>query len=301
MAKIAFPTILHLYKNHHMDSSRWDTFTPRKGDVIVATYPKSGSTWMQWIVLKLLSPQHSQRYLQADGFWFENRLIPQSYVANMLARKKHPPLIKTHLPLDALPYFPEMRYIAVFRDGRDVAMSLWNHYKNYTDQMYESLNKQNESAFPRCPETFQEFWNNWITRGWFDWEQDGYPFGSYLHFVESWWKFHHLPNILIVHFADLLDDLEREIQRVADHIDVSLSLARRAEITNQVTFDAMKKDAEKHTPIPGWAFKEGAASFFYKGTNGRWKHMLTEQEIAQYEAVLSRVLPPDCTTWLKRT
>ena len=37
-------------------------------------------------------------------------------------------VIKSHLPLDAVPFFPELRYLVVVRDPRDVFMSFWNHY-----------------------------------------------------------------------------------------------------------------------------------------------------------------------------
>ena len=41
-------------QNHHMDSTVWDDFQFRDGDVVVATYGKSGTTWTQQIVGQIL-------------------------------------------------------------------------------------------------------------------------------------------------------------------------------------------------------------------------------------------------------
>nr|VFJ54122.1 MAG: aryl sulfotransferase [Candidatus Kentron sp. FW] len=293
------PTISHIYQHHHLDSTQWDAFRPREGDVIVATSIKSGTTWMQWIVLKLLLPEQDPKSVRDISPWLDERMPNPSDVIEVLEAQKHRRSIKTHLPLDGLPYFPQVRYIVIGRDGRDVAMSLWNHYGNYTDHFYDFLNTHDGPAFPRCPETFQQFWKDWITKGWFDWEQDGYPFWSHLHFIQSWWDFRHLPNILLVHFADLLTDLEGEIQRVAEHIGVSLSATRRAEIAREVSFDTMKKDPEKYACVTRKNFRGGGDAFFNKGKNSYWKDVLTEPEIAQYEAAVVRVLSPDCARWLE--
>ena len=46
-------------------------------------------------------------------------------------------------------------------------------------------------------------------------------------------------------------------------------------------------------------FKDGAKSFFYKGTNGRWRDVLSEEELALYDQAAKRVLTPDCRQWLE--
>jgi aryl sulfotransferase len=47
-------------------------------------------------------------------------------------------------------------------------------------------------------------------------------------------------------------------------------------------------------------FKGGADAFFYKGSNGRWKELLSADELALYEEAKRRVLPADCADWLER-
>jgi len=43
------PSIEHEYRNLIFDSTRWDRFTPRDGDVVVCTSYKAGTTWTQMI------------------------------------------------------------------------------------------------------------------------------------------------------------------------------------------------------------------------------------------------------------
>ena len=72
-----------------------------------------------------------------------------------------------------------------------------------------------------CPEDIPEVWHEWITRACYPWEQDGYPGGSALHHMQTCWNYRHLPNILLVHFADLLADLEGEIRPIARFLEIS--------------------------------------------------------------------------------
>ncbi len=63
---------------------------------------------------------------------------------------------------------PNVKYIVVGRDARDVFMSYWNHYSSYTDAFYRQLNDglpdRMGALLPRCPQNVHEYWHNWITR-----------------------------------------------------------------------------------------------------------------------------------------
>ena len=51
-------------------------------------------------------------------------------------------------------------------------------------------------------------------------------------------------------------------------------------------------------PLGGSIFDGGARVFINKGTNGRWRDVLTEEDIARYEAEVARNLTPDWAKWL---
>jgi aryl sulfotransferase len=45
-------------------------------------------------------------------------------------------------------------------------------------------------------------------------------------------------------------------------------------------------------------FTEGAKTFFFKGTNGLWRDLLSAEEVQMYQEKAAQVLTPDCRVWL---
>ena len=296
------PQVERVYQNHHLDSTRWDRYSPRDADIIIATPYKSGTTWMQMIVRNLLYGVREDASLWKMSPWVDMRMEPIDEVISGLEAQEGRRFVKTHLPLDGLPYFPEAKYIVVGRDARDVFMSLWNHYRNFTPESYERFNDSASlvgPALPYCPSEIGQFWHGWITRGLFEWESEGYPFWANMRHVQSWWNFRHLPNILFVHFNDLLSDLESEILRIAAFLDIEMPEDTLPSIVEAVTFKTMKNNAERIFPELGRSFRGGAQTFIYKGTNGRWKEVLAAGDLELYEAAVSRELTPECALWLE--
>ena len=302
--KTGLPAVTRLYQNHHLDSTRWERFQPREGDIVVATPYKSGTTWMQTIVRRLLFGERDVEMPSLGELspWMDRRLSPLDAVIRDLEAQKHRRSVKTHIPLDGLPYFPQVKYVVVSRDARDVFMSLWNHYSNYTDLFYQMLNEtpgRVGNPLPRCPSEARQLWHMWITTGWFEWDSEGFPFWSNMRHVQTWWSYRHLPNILFVHFNDLLRDLRGEVLRIARFLDIELDDESLKSTVDAVTFRAMKQDAERTWPRMDNVMSGGAQTFFHRGTNGRWEDVLTERDLKLYEAAVARELSEECARWLE--
>jgi aryl sulfotransferase len=60
----------------------------------------------------------------------------------------------------------------------------------------------------------------------------------------------------------------------------------------------MKKNAVKSVPLGGAFWDAGAEVFTNQGVNGRWADVLTEDEVAEYEAKAVGQLGADCAHWL---
>jgi aryl sulfotransferase len=113
------PKIQRVYDNHLLNSKVWEQFKPREGDVIISTSIKAGTTWMQAIVGSLIFQDQTMPGRCSElSPWLEERMAPTAERLQLLEAQKHRRFIKTHLPLNALPYFPEVQYIYVGRDGR---------------------------------------------------------------------------------------------------------------------------------------------------------------------------------------
>ncbi len=297
------PQISRIYQNHHLDSTRWESYVPRDDDIVISTSYKSGTTWTQMIVGNLIfGPGNAPDQIMEVSPWIDSQWRPLDETIRRLESQEHRRFIKTHLPLDGLPFHSNVKYIVVGRDARDVAMSMWNHYSNYTDPYYDRINSapgRIGDLLPRHPNDVRTFWRDWISRGWFDWESDGYPFWTNLGHTQSWWDYRHLPNVLFVHFGDLLSDLTAEIRRIAEYLSIEVSDTSLSGVADAVRFPTVRANAEKIIPNAENAFRGGARTFFNKGTNGRWKSMLTDDDISMYEEATARILSADCAQWLE--
>jgi aryl sulfotransferase len=123
MMSFTLPPIIHPYQNHTLDSTHWERYSPRADDIIIATSYKSGTTWMQEIVRRLIfwgQPDVAWRHIPLSELspWLDLRVIPLDKVFNLLEAQQHRRFIKSHLALDGLPYYPQVKQIVVGRDVR---------------------------------------------------------------------------------------------------------------------------------------------------------------------------------------
>jgi aryl sulfotransferase len=299
------PTVQHIYQNHHLDTTRWNGFKPRADDIVISTSYKAGTTLTQTIIANLLFPNGDlPGPVTAIMPWLDMRVAPLEQVTAILEAQTHRRCIKTHLALDGLPFFDQIKYVVVGRDPRDVFMSLVNHYGEHTPQFFEMMNNtpgRVGDPFPPYDGDIHKLWRNWITRGWFPWESDGYPYWSHLHHAKTWWDFRHLPNIRFVHYADLLRDLEGTMRELAAWLNIAVPEDRWPAVVDACRFETVKKNPEKVMASTAKLFwKEGPQTFFHKGTNGRWKDVLSAGELALYDTAMRTTLPPDCAKWLEQ-
>jgi aryl sulfotransferase len=203
-------------------------------------------------------------------------------------------VLKTHLPVDALVLSPKAKYLYVARDGRDVVMSLYNHHANFAPLAFELINETPGRVGPALPAADPDprrYFRTWL-------DQDGAPFWSFWENVATWWAARHLPNVKLVHFADLKRDLEGEIRAIADFLEADVPAHRWPNIVEHCTFDYMKANAPKVAPLGGAAWEGGAATFINKGVNGRWREVLTAQDSSDYERMADEKLGRECAHWL---
>jgi aryl sulfotransferase len=299
------PQKLREYTDHVViDSTRWRVYNHRPGDVIISTSYKTGTTWMQTIVANLIFQDGKfPAPVSTMSPWLDMAITPLDQISQGLEAQTHRRFIKTHLALDGLPYFETARYVVVGRDVRDVFMSIWNHHSGYSDQI-KAISKDRAASFsrdfPLDIADIHELWRMWIAKSWFEWESSGYPYWSHLHHMQSWWDFRHLPNILLVHYADLLEDPERQIRRVAKHLDIPIDEQLLPGILQRISFNGMKENFSKTImPEVTELFREGGTTFMNKGTNGRWQGVLTDAELDQCRAAVERELTPECAHWLE--
>ena len=295
MSSHPIPRKIREIHNHHMDSTIWNDFEFRDDDIVIATYAKAGTTWVQQIVAQLLFDGVENLETAEMSPWMDLRFPPKEIKLSAVGAQTHRRFLKTHLPIDALVFSQQAKYVYIARDGRDVLWSLYNHHSKANKAWYEVLNNTPGRVGPpieKPPESIKQYYRDWLDR-------DGHPFWSLWENVRSWWAIRDLPNIYLLHFANLKSDMPAEIRRLAAYLGIPINEDRWDDILLHCSFDYMKVNASRSVPLGGAFWGGGAKTFIHKGTNGRWRDVLSKDDILQYELRVTQELGEDCADWLE--
>ncbi|ORY28923.1 P-loop containing nucleoside triphosphate hydrolase protein [Rhizoclosmatium globosum] len=267
----------------HNDTSIWDTLRLGEGDVLVNTYGKSGTTWMQQICRQIYAKGvESTENIHLKSPWVEMKLS-RAKVESLASDPSIPhKIFKSHAPLTAIHYQPHVKYIHVVRECKDALVSYHNHLQAFQPDARELLEQ------PAQETTLSELIQMWLV--------DGKPLWPYFDHVKSWWQYRHLPNILILHYQDLLDDLEGNVRRVAAFLEQDLIDDEIKNVVHQSSFAYMKQNEAMFQPsdailVPG--------HFINKGTNKRWKDLMTSEEVQAFENAYATHFSPELIEFVK--
>ena len=226
--------------------------------------------------------------------WVDLRVPPKQVKLPEIEAQTHRRFLKTHLPVDALAYSPKAKYIYIGRDGRDVVWSMYNHHANANEAWYDALNNTPGRVGPpieRPPASVRQYYLDWL-------EKDGHPFWPFWENMRSWWAIRDLPNLMLLHFSELKADMPAQIRRIAAFLEIPIDESKFDAIVEHCTFDYMKRHAVKSVPLGGAFWDGGAQTFIHQGKNGRWRDLLTDEDIQVYERRAAEELGPECAAWL---
>jgi len=283
------------------DSRRWDAFRPRAGDIVVATPAKCGTTWTQMICALLVhqTPDLPLPLTQLSR-WIERHTEPVEDVVAEFEAQPWRRIVKTHTPLDGLPYYDDVTYVFCGRDPRDAFLSGLDHIDNISEKTRaDAFARGKMPASFTLPTDLNVRFQMWISAGPQPWVWDGFPIGSVLYLSDTYWRHRDLPNIHFLHYADLTRDLDGEMRRLSDTLGIPLDEAKFPSLVNAARFDTMKANAARNAPgahLGEWADN---TSFFRKARSGEWRDVLSPANQALYEKIASERLSPELKHWLE--
>ena len=268
-------------------------------DVFICSYPKSGTTWSQNIVHKLISNGErnvphislSAPFFEIDAHWNdEEGALDAAVVEGHRVANRGRRVFNTHLLWSMLPRAAASgaRYIYVVRSGVDVAFSFFKH-----------LSSQVEGGWDCAT---QGGWDAFFTA----WMRGEIAYGKWSAHVGEWMAAAeaHPGRILVVRFEDLVADLAAEVRRIAAFIGAAQSDARiDAMCATHFTFAAMKADAAQFQPRSvGW--RDDAATgrpfeFLRRGAVGDGAKNMSPEQRALFVASLAvdLALPAAALAW----
>ncbi|XP_036388959.1 cytosolic sulfotransferase 3-like [Megalops cyprinoides] len=257
----------------HYFTDNWDNvqnFQARPDDILIATYPKAGTTWVSHMLDLMYfgksSPERAASVPIYERVPFLEVCIQGMPTGVELADKTtlSPRLIKTHFPVQFVPksfWEQNCRIIYVARNAKDNVVSYFH---------FDRMNKV-EPEPGDWPSFLQRF------------QEGKMVFGSWYDHVKGWWeKKKSNPKILYLFYEDLAEDMGRELDRVCNFLGVSLNEEERGWVKQGVGFDAMKNNSmANYSTIGVMDFK--ISPFMRKGKVGDWKNHFTVSQNEQFD------------------
>lgn len=295
------------YRSMVADSARWDGFGLRPDDIIISTPAKCGTTWMQ-MICALLVFQSTDLYEPLDlvSPWLDVLLADRATVVARLEAQQHRRFIKTHTPLDGLPFDDAVTYIGVVRDPRDVALSWDNHMTNMDFVAFLAA-RQNAVGLEDIAELLaggpplplglavDRFWA-WVENP--NPIASEFSLASMLHHVGTLWEVRERPNVVLVRYEDLKADLGGQMRRIADRLDIVVRDDLWPALVDAATFDRMRRRAAEVTPEITKSLWLDSDRFFHRGTSGQWRDLLDDEDLRRYAAAVAALAPPDLAAWI---
>ena len=293
------------YEGFIANNERWQRFKMRDDDVIITTPSKSGTTWMQTIVGMLLRQTTDLPPMGTLSPWVDMLIRSEDEMFGLLDAQTTRRWIKTHTPLDGLPFNPKVTYIAVIRHPLDVALSDRDHGLNMKEDKAVELREAVAGKYEPPPDQEDAPEEPAPFLRWFI-DNDRGPTGSgpngladYCQQTGTYWDARLEPNVHLFHYQDMWNDLDGEMRRVAAALGVKIDEATWPDYVDAATLKSMRGRAAKTAPDAHLDIWQSPEEFFHAGGTRDWPQLLTAAEIAHFDKRM-RELAGDSYDWIVR-
>ena len=239
-------------------------FEPRPDDIYLASYARSGTTWLQMIVYQLTTDGNMDFVHITDPVPYFERAVS---IGRNLNKLPSPRVFKTHLRYHKLPQGPYKK-IYIARNGQDVLVSCFHFFRAH-------------STFKG---TFEEFFPKFML--------GALPFGSWFRHVAEWSAHAADPNVLFLRYEDLVNHFEATVRRIAGFLDCPLPPEKYAMVAERCSFQFMKQHEEQFGFLQEVMLEFGftGEGFIRQGKTGSGKETFTPAQQKMFDQAASVVI-----------
>lgn len=186
--------------------------------------------------------------------------------------------------------------MVVARHPLDAAVSLYYQGENIDRERLSFLTGAVAQRRPR-PSIAQ-----WL-RAWID--EDADPVADLdslpgvLHHLTDAWARRDRPNVTLIHFDDLLADLNTQMRRLADLLDTPVGATDWCALVHAATFEGMRARAAQLVPDRLGVLRS-AEAFFRRGVSGAGRSLLDAEALRRYDERSRALAPGYLLDWLHR-
>ena len=207
-------------------------------DIFLCSYPKSGNTWLRFLIANLLHEEEEVTFRNIENFLPE--IEKSSKSLNHLMKR---PIMKTHWPF--FRRFP--RFIYIYRDPRD-AMISFHHYTVKNGWFQGNLSEFIRSATP-------DYYGDWGTH-----------VKTALAECEK-----RSQDVCLLQYEQMLEQPAESLNRVAKFLGLLKSQTQIEKAVEKSSFDKLRVMEMKHGPEHGPGAANRASGFFRVGKAKQWE------------------------------
>ncbi|XP_056141804.1 amine sulfotransferase-like [Lampris incognitus] len=233
----------------------------RDSDVFSVTYPKSGTIWMQQILMLIEAKGDmtvNKHRMNGNAVpWIEARGKVKEFATELSPRVRTTHLQHRFMPLALRQKKGKVIYVT--RNPKDVLVSYFYFHKVAT--MLET------------PKDFNDFFEKFM--------KGDVHGGSWFEHIKTWYSQKDNMNIFFITYEEMIQDLHSAVERIAAFLGKDLTQEQSANVVKHSTFKNMKQIPEaNYEYISSDLLDHQQGSFMRKGTIGDWKNHFT---VAQNE------------------
>jgi hypothetical protein len=235
-------------------------FRPRPDDIWVVTYPRSGTTWVQFLLYQLTTDGDlGFTHLTEVSPWFERSLAIGTHRAADFDRVPAPRVFKSHLTPGWLP--DTGRVVYVERAAEDVAVSYYHFYRSHL----------------QFQGTFEAFFERFVA--------GDLQYGRWSDHVTEWAEAAEQRPVLRLTYEGLRRDPEASVDRLCAHLGLHPCAETRRRAMERSEFSFMKQHEEKFDHVTALLQERGLrpSAFLRRGAVGDGASQLTADQREQLQ------------------